>query len=319
MKIHRILITLLVLGSSIPTAYAQSEFEPTWGASGKVTATLTETWNVPTLFKKDDTGEIEYELNEETGKNEKTLTTSNTYSRDVLNKAGDTVQSISTTEFGTKNTTRRYGNREILTELMLTGTLGEEVTSIKGWSIVGYYSEIMFDSSAAESSTRLTPKFYARHTDKTMIDISDMVVSVNTALLMKTTSMKVSTTTTYSDESESSKTSNSYASSYKGTVSLTVPTQGAVNGVITGKESFVSKSYSYYDIDPDDEDGEKLIKFTSRSNLRVPGSVKLDKLIGTMTYENGSSLLEGSVTISTPSIVNGDSYLAGPDIIEEDF
>jgi hypothetical protein len=318
MKIHRILITLLVLVSSIPTAYAQSEFEPTWGASGKVTATLTETWNVPTLFKKDETGEIEYELNEDTGKNEKILTTSNTYSRDVLNKVGDTVQSISTTEFGAKNTTRRYGNREILTELMLAGTLGEEVTSIKGWSIVGYYSEIMFDSSVAESSTRLIPKFYARHTDKTMIDISDMVVSVNTAL-MKTTSMKVSTTTTYSDESESSKTSHSYVSSYKGIVSLTVPTQGVVNGVITGKESFVAKSYSYYDIDPNDENGEKLIKFTSRSNLIAPGSVKLDKLIGTMTYDNGTSLLEGSVTISTPSIVDGDSYLAGPDIIEEEI
>ena len=81
----------------------------------------------------------------------------------------------------------------------------------------------------------------------------------------------------------------------------------------------MSKTYTYYDIDPEDETGEKLIKYTDRSILRVPGSVKLDKLVGTMAYENGSSLLEGTITGSTPTVVNGEVYLAGPEEVIEEF
>jgi hypothetical protein len=320
MKRNLTLLALLLISGPFSVSYSQEEFEPVWGAAGRVTATFTETWSIPTLFQRDEEGNLVYETDPETNKTFKVPISTNTYTVDTYNSEEELVKSVETTEVGTKNVTRRYGNREILIELKNAGVLGEEVTSISGWSIVGYYEGLDYDPSAiTEGNARLTPKFYARHTDKRIVEITDMVASLNLSNFMTTTAMKSTTTTTPGPEEDIIRSSNSYTSSYKGGVALTVPTGGSLTGVISGKESLITKTYTYWDYDYSDEESEKLIKYTGRSLIRVPGTVRMEKLVGSMSYENGTSLLEGSVVISTPVVVNGATYLAGPEEDFEDF
>lgn len=303
-----------MISSPWAAAVAQDEFEVAWGAAGRVTATFTQTWSIPTLFQKDEEGNLVYETDPETNKPIKVPTSTNTFTVTSYDDEENPTKTVETTEVGTRNVTRRYGNREILIELKNAGALGEEVTTISGWSIVGYYEGVSYDPTAIPSSNaRLTPKFYARHTDKRIVEITDMLATVNLENFMTTTAMKSTLTTTPGIEEDIVKSANTYSSSYKGLAGLSLPGSGALTGIITGKEGLQTKSstYSYFD-----EESEKTIRYTVRNTLRMPGTVKLDKLVGSMTFDNGSALVEGSVSISAPTAVDGDVYLAGP---PEDF
>lgn len=301
MKLKHTLLALGLIATSLTTAYSQDDdSSPEWGAAAKVTLSLTQTWTIPTLYKRDESGLFELD---EAGK--KILTSTNSYTIESVDKDDNPTKTVATNEVGTKRITKRYGNRELLIELLNEGALGEDVTSIKGWSIVAFYGGISFDGASNEPAT---PVFYARHTNKSMVLIAGL--SATRSNLMDTTSMKIISTTTYKDEDETTKTSRSYSRAYRGQAALILPGVNNLAGVITGKESYSTKKYTYYE---EDEETEKLIKRTGTSHLRLPGSAKLDKLVGTQSYENGTALVEGSLSISAGSIVDAYDYIGDDD------
>jgi hypothetical protein len=306
MKLKHTLLALLTLGCPFTVAYSQDEgTPPAWGAAAKVTLSLTQTWTIPTLYQKDSEGNLVLE----DGK--KTLTSYNAYTIETTDAEDNPTKTVDVTEVGTKRTSSRYGNRELLTDLLNNGDLGEEETSIKGWSIVAFYGGIEFDVSLGASNTPLAPVFYARHTDKRMVLIEKL--TGNRSELKDTTSMKVTTTSTFKEDNEYIKTSNSYSSSYKGLATLKLLDDSNLTGIISGKESYGSKKYTYYYYD---DESEKEVKSTASSAVRIPGSVKFDKLVGSQTFDNGSAIVEGSLSISASSVVDSEAYLAGP---EEEF
>lgn len=250
-----------------------------------MTVAFVQSWTSEGLYQKGEDGKDIYETGED-GKRTRTPTYSNSFS--ISNLSG--TSTVATEEYASKINTYRYGNKDILSKILDEGKLGES-TSIRGWSIVAVYSDLGYDGSSAATGDILLPTCYARHTDKTMVQIEGLTIGLLGGV--RRASVKTVTSTRVTEFDETERVSNAYSSNYKIRSSLTGPpflfSLFALQGMLSGSERFSSKtSYYYEDVYDEINDREVRRRYADTVWLRVPGALKLDKLTGTLN-EGGKS------------------------------
>jgi hypothetical protein len=134
------------------TAFGQTN----WGSVGTVTFALTLHETAPANTIKDDEGKV-VPTAQGGGAN---LT--NSYTVRTFDRQGNETKKVETEETISKIRVSKYGNAELIAKLVLDGVLPQrgKTPFIAGWSVLHVYT------------TNEGSRFFARHVDKTIVDIS---------------------------------------------------------------------------------------------------------------------------------------------------
>jgi hypothetical protein len=215
----------------------------------------------------------------------------NYYTLETLNKDAMPTKIVDTQEYGSKIGTARWGNAEIIRYLVendLLPTKGK-APHVAGWSLIVVYDGV-----------EGFPMAYARHTDKTTVEVPDIIFGGGEEFDVATlTDRTVSTTVinpTTGDETFT--VVHTYSDTYKGIGSASVPCSvGPImcTGLLTGSNKFVPKTETI--------DGER---FTTE--VFVPGAIKLDKIVGVLDGPNGQELVEGSISIAAGVVIDTNTF-----------
>ncbi len=218
------------------------------------------------------------------------------------------VKTVSTDEYGSKIGTGKWGNADIIKALVASGVLPQKGTKAPytaGWALIVAYSP---DGE---------PQFFARHTDKTAVSLSEALgVGIPPSSEegegeddgdgeARARSEKTVTTETTPIDAEGYITeSYSLTESYKTPSGAIVPfeplepgdlpTPLEVSGLLTGSGKSVYKTYGSGD--------EKMTDL-----LYVPGAIKLDKITGVSEL---GDVVEGTISIGAASVVDFATYFA---------
>jgi hypothetical protein len=211
---------------------------------------------------------------------------------------GMPIKTVSTMEYGSKISSSKWGNVEIIKYLVSADLLPRKgaMPYIAGWSLV-----VVYDMMGIPMGT------YARHTDKTMVVVDGVAFEdpMNSFPEISAKSDKTVTTNNTPLVGEPTTTEvRTYTNTYKGMGSATVPfpyssTSGLVcTGLLTGSDKYVPKT-----------EGTGVDKITTQ--ILVPGAFKLDKIIGTTDDSlslMGSDLIEGSISIAAGVVYDLNIY-----------
>lgn len=305
---------------------ANSASAQMWGSAGGVTVALTYSYTAPALAAKDDVGKV---IPTKDGGGP---AYSNSYSVDTIKKIkvddGDggfyyeeeTTKTVSTEEYGSKIATGKWGNADIIKAMvqMPEGGLPKKGKApfTAGWSLIVIHG---FEDR---------PKFCAKHTDGTTIDLDIDLVELPAFTLesdgdegggedvpaseARARSRKTIETTYPSDPERESTESFTLTESFKisgwGMVpffeTMTyIPEEGPaevevysslfeVYGLLTGSGKAVLKTWGT------GEEKQSMM-------LYVPGAIKLDKIVGGSEF---GDVIEGSISLGAASVVDLDNY-----------
>lgn len=299
MRTKPFLIALLTSAAGLSCGFSQT----TWGAAGNASIALTLTEAVGGLYQKDGSGQVIEEewVDEETGKTykQKIPTFENTYT--LVTEKGPideryTAKEVSVQEGAAKMLTYRYGNAEILRELLENGDLGDETTSISGWSIVAVYDAI-------NDEIDRSPQFYARNTAaKIMIPIEG--INLDEEEVVPAYTNKTTESTSYNRDGDT--TAYSYSRSHTGTWKgrAQVDINGILGtGLISGGERLTAKRELVYE---DEETGDKEYE---TYYFYLPSALTVDGIVGIDAGEFSNLLIQGKVSIAQSTLTDLDAYL----------
>lgn len=285
------LTAFLALFGVCGTSYSQ-----TWGTTGNITVALSISYELPSLEQKEvnEFGKLITVLDPDT--NKPIPTDSNSYTIDTF-KGEDLVKSVATEERGTKIGVSKFANADILLFLVDDvdgpGLLPKKGKApfIAGWSLI-----------AVADGTEGNQAVFARHTDKTIVEVPDFILGGGESDFNITAiAEKRVTTGTFNPATGDEKTTEtySYSETFKGKGSATLPSFfGPINvtGLVTGAYKVVFKT-----------DGTGEDKITTE--VLVPGATKLANVIGVLGAEF-PELVEGSISIAAGVVVDTDVLFA---------
>lgn len=276
------LTTALAALTLCGSAFSQA----TWGSTGALTVALTISYEEEALQQKtvNDAGnKVIIDIDPETNKPIPVFSNAFTIS---LPNAGLPTKTVDTQEYGSKISTAKWGNADIIRYLVendLLPTKGK-APHIAGWSLIVVYDGV-----------EGFPMAYARHTDKTTVEVPDILFGgdgFDVATITDKTVMTTNINPTSGDETIT--TVHTYSDTFKGIGGASVPSYvGPIDctGLLTGSNKFVPKTETF--------DGER---FTTE--VFVPGAIKLDKILGVLDGPNGQELVEGSISIAAGVVVD---------------
>lgn len=263
-----------------------------------MTIALTQSYTAPGTVLKDETGKIL------TVANGGGPAFENTFSVVTMNGAGIETKRVETHEYLTKVVTTKYGNVEILKELVLNDILPQKGASpfIAGWSIV-----VVSDETGMES-------VHARHTDKTMVPLEGIFFGGGGDPAMGlmggeagTSNYKEVITTTTNPTTGDAITTRTLSDTY------TAKADG-YGTITTGPESMLSFSGLYTEtgskvvIKSELIAGEKIL-----TDVWVVGALKLDKISGTgaipMEGMAPPPLIEGTMSTTASVLTDLNLYM----------
>jgi hypothetical protein len=255
-----------------------------WGSTGALTVALTISYEEEALLLKEvnEMGKLVTVIDPETNKPVPTF--ENFYT--IATPVDTPTKIVDTQEYGSKISTAKWGNADIIRYLVendLLPTKGK-APHIAGWSLIVVYDGV-----------EGFPMAYARHTDKTTVEVPDILFGGD-GFDVATITDKTVTTTNINPTSgdETITTVHTYSDTFKGIGGASVPSYvGPIDctGLLTGSNKFVPKTETF--------DGER---FTTE--VFVPGAIKLDKILGVLDGPNGQELVEGSISIAAGVVVD---------------
>jgi hypothetical protein len=276
------LTTALVALTLCGSAFSQSM----WGSTGALTVALTISYEEEALLLKEvnEMGRLVTVIDPETNKPIPTF--ENLYTIETLNKDAMPTKIVDTQEYGSKISTAKWGNADIIRYLVENDLLPTKGNAphVAGWSLI-----VLYDGVEG------FPMAYARHTDKTTVEVPDILFGGD-GFDVATITDKTVTTTNINPTSgdETITTVHTYSDTFKGIGGASVPSYvGPIDctGLLTGSNKFVPKTETF--------DGER---FTTE--VFVPGAIKLDKILGVLDGPNGQELVEGSISIAAGVVVD---------------
>jgi|GEM_PF-6878516 hypothetical protein len=278
MKPKTTIATLAAVLALAGPAFSQAN----WGSTGAVTVALTLSYTDEALMLKDETGKVL------TAANGGGPTFENTFMVETLAGPVDEkvpVKTVSTTEYGSKISVAKWGNVEIIKQLVQEEILPQKGKApfIAGWSIIAIYGPDGIPLS-----------YVARHTDKTTIDIP-LIITPGTPMASAKAEKTVMTDNTPLVGEPTSTIVHTFSESYRGPGTASVPFLGGpldVNGLLTGSTKIVLKT-----------EGTGIDKIVTE--VFVPGAIKLDKVLGTTELED---VVEGSISVAPGAVVNLDLF-----------
>jgi hypothetical protein len=271
------LTSTLIALTLCSSAFSQTN----WGSTGALTVALTFSYEQEALQLKEvnEMGKLITVIDPETKKPIPTFDNFYTIATPVDNP----TKTVDTTEYGSKIGTAKWGNADIiryLVESELIPTKGS-APHIAGWSLI-----VVYDGMEG------FPVVYARHTDKTMAEVPDIMLEgldegFDVAAIMD----KTVTTTTFNPTTgnETMTTVHTYSDTFKAIRSVSLPFM--CTGLLTGSYKYVPKTETF--------DGEK---FTTE--VLVPGAMKLDKIVGVLDGIEGQELIEGSISVAAGAVTD---------------
>lgn len=293
-------------------------------ASGAVTIALTDTYQIPGLISKDEDGKDQYETDPETGKKYPVMTSERSWtvtSYRVPQTQEDPTRTVSTLEQGLKLVKTRFGNREILLDMLDEGLLGED-TSISGWSIVGVYEEIMLEDTSGVSSDLPMPKLVARKVrGRDNVSIVNVPITLAAVTVRSLASKMVETESTryvYDRESQSYmpldpvfSMSFTHGTTHlgKGQVVIDENEAGALHGALTGSTKVSARGYSWKEEVVDDNGNSKMVTMKGSYFVNLPGQLRIANIASfTEVDEELSYFTDGSVTVAPAAAVLRSSF-----------
>jgi hypothetical protein len=258
-----------------------------WGSTGALTVALTISYEQEALQQKtvNDAGnKVIIDIDPETKKPIPVFSNAFTIS---LPNADLPTKTVDTQEYGSKISTAKWGNADIIRYLVdndLIPVKGK-APHIAGWSLI-----VLYDGMEG------FPMVYARHTDKTMVEVPDIMLGGGEGFDVAAITDRTVSTTVFNPTTGDEKTTivRTYSDTFKGIGSASVPTWvGPImcNGLLTGSYKYVPKTETL--------DGEK---FTIE--VLVPGAMKLDKIVGVLDGPEGQELVEGSISVAAGVVVD---------------
>ena len=276
-QITSTLAALTLCGS----AFSQAD----WGSTGSLTVALTLSYEAEALQMKEvnEMGKLITVIDPETKKPIPVFENSFSVSTPVDNP----TRIVDTAEYGSKIATARWGNAEIIRSLVeneLIPTKGK-APHLAGWSLIVVYD-----------GTEALPVAYARHTDKTTVEVPDISfgddLGFDVAAIIDRTVTTTNINLNTGDETITDV--RTYSDTYKGMDGATVPSWvGPISctGLLTGSYKYVRKTETI--------EGDKII-----TDVLVPGATKLDKIVGALDGPDGTELVEGSISLGAGVVVD---------------
>ena len=256
-----------------------------WGSTGALTVALTISYEEEALLLKEvnDMGKLVTVIDPETNKPIPTF--ENFYT--IATPVDTPTRIVDTMEYGSKIGTAKWGNAEIIRYLVendLLPTKGK-APHIAGWSLIVVYDGV-----------EGFPMAYARHTDKTTVEVPDIIFGGGEGFDVAAIMDKTVTTTNINPTTgnETTTSVHTYSDTFKGIGSASVPSYvGPImcTGLLTGSYKFVPKTETI--------EGER---FTTE--VLVPGATKLDKILGVLDGPEAQELVEGSISIAAGVVVD---------------
>jgi hypothetical protein len=266
---------------------ASSTFAQTnWGSTGAITVALTLSYQEEALQMKDETGKV-MPIQDGGGP-----TYQNTFSKvttTLVDGEPFPVKMVNTDEFGSKISTWKYGNKEIIEMLVESGLLPQigRAPHIAGWSLIMTYDQNGDRVGAV-----------ARHTSKVTVPI-EIGFSVDFAINATSSKTIVTDNTPPTGEMTSTET-RSHASTFKGQATMGLPSYDGspfnLTGLVTGGSKVTPKT-----------EGSGMDRITTF--VYSPTPTKIDKILGMSGMEE---LIEGSISIASGVIVDIDAFNAQP-------
>ncbi|MEQ1748032.1 MAG: hypothetical protein ABL974_01310 [Prosthecobacter sp.] len=284
-----VITSLALSGSAFSASPPPLPAEPgVWGAVSTMTIALTVSYTAPGTVLKDETGKIL------TVANGGGPAFENQYSVITNNAAGDEIRRVETAEAVSKVVTYRYGNVDLLKELVLGEILPQKGASpfIAGWTFV-----VVTDGSR-------TKMLYARHTDKTMIPLDGTGFGIDEgAIAVAFTENFKDVVTTVTNPVTGLQT---ITRSLTDTSSAKAVGSGAINGpaplTFTG---LYTDTGSKTVIKVETIAGEKI-----STDVFLPGAQKLDKIIGAAAPGEGSAgVVEGTMSTTASVLTDMNLYM----------
>lgn len=276
-QITSTLAALTLCGS----AFSQAD----WGSTGGLTVALTLSYEQEALQLKEvnDMGKLVTVIDDETKKPIPTFDNSYSISTPVDNP----TRIVDTTEYGSKIGSSKWGNAEIIRYLVdndLIPVKGK-APHYAGWSLIVVYDGI-----------EALPTAYARHTDKTTVEVPDILFGDGLGFDVAAIIDRTVTTTNINPNTGDETTTEvrTYSDTYKGVGAVSVPSwagQIDCTGLLTGSYKFVRKTEVV--------DGDKFF-----TDVLVPGATKLDKIVGALDGPEGPELVEGSISMGAGVVVD---------------
>jgi hypothetical protein len=270
------------------TASAQA----TWATSRPLTVALTISYTAPGLMMKDENGKV-LPASEGGGP-----AFENNYSVSTVNADGEVTKQVDTMESGGKTVIVKYGNVEVLKELlaqdMLPG-IGTKEPSISGWSLV-----IIGDAIEGTDSV------FARHTTKIMVPVEGISFGLSEEFAVASTYSHKSVTTITTSPSTGETTEKTVTT---GTGSSKGLGFGSVPG-IEGFHGHFTSAAGKTIVKIETIEGEKF-----PTEVHTPGAQKLEKIAGAVEFElseSGAGYLEGSMSTTAATVVDMNIYSAEP-------
>ena len=263
------------------SAFSQAD----WGSTGGLTVALTISYEEEALQLKEvnEMGKLITVIDPETKKPIPVF--ENFFS--VSTPVDNPTKIVDTTEFGSKIGTAKWGNAEIIRYLVDNDLIPikGKAPHIAGWSLIVVYDGI-----------EAFPTAYARHTDKTTVEVPDILfggdADFDVAAIIDRTVMTTNINLNTSDETTTEV--RTYSDTYKGMGGASVPSWvGPITctGLLTGSYKFVRKTETI--------EGDKFF-----TDVFVPGATKLDKIVGALDGINGQELVEGSISLGAGVVVD---------------
>jgi hypothetical protein len=263
------------------SAFSQAD----WGSTGGLTVALTISYEEEALQLKEvnEMGKLITVIDPETKKPIPVF--ENFFS--VSTPVDNPTKIVETTEFGSKIGTAKWGNAEIIRYLVDNDLIPikGKAPHIAGWSLIVVYDGI-----------EAFPTAYARHTDKTTVEVPDILfggdADFDVAAIIDRTVMTTNINLNTSDETTTEV--RTYSDTYKGMGGASVPSWvGPITctGLLTGSYKFVRKTETI--------EGDKFF-----TDVFVPGATKLDKIVGALDGINGQELVEGSISLGAGVVVD---------------
>lgn len=321
------LLTAMCLSTS--TLLKAQEGPPDMIASGAVTIALTQTYQIPTLISKDDDGKDEYEEDPETGKKYPIMTSLRSWTVTnyrVTQTQEDPTRTVGTLERGLKLGKVRYGNREILLD-MLNQDLLEGDTSISGWTIVGMYNEITTEVDGTEASLPSglpMPFLVARKVrSRDNVSIVDVPIMLSAVTVWSQAGKSVNTESTryvYDRESESYmplepafsvSLTNGTTHLGKGQVVMWEDEASAMHGTVTGSTKVSARGYSWVEEIFDDNGNTKMVTMNGRYFVNLPGQLRIANIASFTADEENPEygyFTGGSVSVAPATAVLRSSF-----------
>lgn len=256
-----------------------------WGSTGAITVALTLSYQEEALQMKDETGKV-IPILDGGGP-----TYQNTFSKvttTLVDGEPFPVKMVNTDEFGSKISTWKFGNKEIIEMLVESELLPQigRAPYIAGWSLIMTYDQ---------NGERLGA--VARHTSKVTVPV-EINFSVDFSI-SATNSKTILTDNTPPNGEPTSTETRTHTSTFKGQGTMNLPSWDggvALMGLVTGGSKVTPKT-----------EGSGIDRFTTF--VYSPTATKIDKILGASSMQE---LIEGSVSIAAGVIVDMDAFNAIP-------